>query len=90
MSGASFDWVKHAVNVPITYLIELRDLGEFGFLLPPNQIVPTALETVDALVEMGKNTERLGYVPHTPHSAAHSVLFSTFIMLVGVSIVLIN
>ncbi|KAH9643010.1 hypothetical protein HF086_013571 [Spodoptera exigua] len=61
MSGGSFDWVKHEVNVPISYLIELRDLGEYGFLLPAEQIIPTALETMDGLIEMDKNTKALGY-----------------------------
>lgn len=46
------DWVKDVFKVPITYTYELRDKGEFGFALPPSQIVPTAEETLDSLVTM--------------------------------------
>lgn len=89
MSGASFDWVKSAYRVPLTYLIELRDLGEFGFLLPARQIIPTALETMDALVEMGKTGSRLGYYKIL-YSGANSMVFSTSILLLGVLIALIK
>ncbi|KAJ8723714.1 hypothetical protein PYW07_007694 [Mythimna separata] len=89
MSGASFDWVKSAVDVPMTYLIELRDLGEYGFLLPPGQIVPTALETVDALVEMGKSASRLGYY-ELQYSGANTVFFSISMMLFGVLFALLK
>ncbi|KAJ0173495.1 hypothetical protein K1T71_010644 [Dendrolimus kikuchii] len=61
MSGTSFDWVKFAADVPISFLIELRDLGEYGFLLPPEQIIPTGLETMDAFIEMDRTTRLLGY-----------------------------
>lgn len=88
MSGASFDWVKYAVHVPITYLIELRDLGEFGFLLPASQIIPTALETMDGLVEIGKGTERLGYISMV--SGANGVFASAAIMLLGAFIALLK
>ncbi|XP_050664226.1 zinc carboxypeptidase-like [Leptidea sinapis] len=61
MSGTSFDWVKHEANVAVSYLIELRDLGEYGFLLPPAQIIPNSLEIMDALIEMDRVTRLLGY-----------------------------
>ena len=32
-------------NVFHSYTIELRDTGNYGFELPPNQILPTATET---------------------------------------------
>ncbi|XP_045777022.1 uncharacterized protein LOC123875314 [Maniola jurtina] len=59
MSGTSFDWVKNATNIPVSLLIELRDLGQYGFLLPPEQIIPNSLEIMDALVEMDKTTRSL-------------------------------
>nr|XP_049704872.1 zinc carboxypeptidase [Helicoverpa armigera] len=86
MSGTSFDWVKHAYNVPVTYLMELRDLGEFGFLLPANQIIPTALETMDALVEMDRNTEKIGYY----HASASGMFYSMTVVLAGVFVVLFH
>nr|UQB56059.1 M14 metal carboxypeptidase 1 [Antheraea pernyi] len=61
MSGTSFDWVKYAADVPVTYLIELRDLGEYGFLLPPEQIILNNMEIMDAFIEMDIVTRTLGY-----------------------------
>ncbi len=29
--------------------VELRDQGEYGFLLPPEQIIPSGLETLEAV-----------------------------------------
>uniref|UniRef100_A0A2A4J213 Zinc carboxypeptidase A 1 n=1 Tax=Heliothis virescens TaxID=7102 RepID=A0A2A4J213_HELVI len=84
MSGTSFDWVKYAHNVPITYLLELRDLGEFGFLLPANQIVPTGLETMDALVEMDRNARKIGYY----HASASGMFYSMTVVLLGVFVAL--
>lgn len=46
------DWVKHVYKVPITYTYELRDTGAYGFVLPADQIVETAEETLDSLVTM--------------------------------------
>ena len=30
--------------------LELRDQGSYGFVLPPSQIKPTGIETIDGLV----------------------------------------
>ncbi|KAI5642821.1 zinc carboxypeptidase domain-containing protein [Phthorimaea operculella] len=60
MSGTSFDWVKQELDVPVCYLIELRDLGEFGFLLPASQIIPNNLEVMDFIKEMDRYTRALG------------------------------
>ncbi|KAJ8919787.1 hypothetical protein NQ315_006316 [Exocentrus adspersus] len=49
-SGTSADWVKGTFHTPIVYSYELRDRGEYGFLLPPEQILPTAEETLDSFV----------------------------------------
>ncbi|KAF7271083.1 hypothetical protein GWI33_016043 [Rhynchophorus ferrugineus] len=58
-TGGSMDWVKHEYEVPLTYTYELRDTGEYGFLLPAEQILPTALETMDSLVSIFKSYEIL-------------------------------
>ncbi|OAD52755.1 Zinc carboxypeptidase A 1 [Eufriesea mexicana] len=60
-TGSSMDWVKGTFHKPITYTYELRDTGRYGFLLPANQIVPTALETLDSLVAMFKAAKAKGY-----------------------------
>ncbi|KAM8934151.1 carboxypeptidase O-like [Pelodytes ibericus] len=50
-SGAAIDWIT-TLNVPLTYVYELRDGGEYGFELPPDQIEPTCLETMDGVMSM--------------------------------------
>ncbi|KAF2881921.1 hypothetical protein ILUMI_24251 [Ignelater luminosus] len=52
-SGTSIDWAlgRHR-NIRIVYAYELRDTGRYGFLLPPDQIIPTGEETLDSLVRM--------------------------------------
>jgi hypothetical protein len=44
-SGGSMDWALGTAGIPYSYAMELRDTGASGFLLPPNQIIPTAEET---------------------------------------------
>ncbi|PZC75271.1 hypothetical protein B5X24_HaOG206503 [Helicoverpa armigera] len=61
VSGSSFDWVKGVAEIPIVYLFELRDVGEFGFLLPPARIIPNNQEIMAGLIEMEKVTRGLGY-----------------------------
>ncbi|XP_047537148.1 zinc carboxypeptidase-like [Vanessa atalanta] len=85
MSGTNFDWAKYAARIPISYLIELRDLGEYGFLLPPEQIIPNNKEIMDALVEMDKTTRLLGY-----YSGSQSIICSFSIILIGLIVALIN
>ncbi|KOX71863.1 Zinc carboxypeptidase A 1, partial [Melipona quadrifasciata] len=60
-SGSSVDWVKGTFHKPVTYTYELRDTGRHGFLLPADQIAPTALETLDSLVAMFKEAKVRGY-----------------------------
>jgi predicted deacylase len=49
-SGGSVDWVKGTYNnVKLVIVYELRDLGTYGFLLPPSQIIPSGLEFMDSL-----------------------------------------
>jgi len=44
-SGSSTDWAHGEVGIFFTTSMELRDTGLNGFLLPPEQIIPTAEET---------------------------------------------
>ena len=43
-SGTSLDWALGVAGIPYVYSIELRDTGIYGFLLPPDQIVPNGEE----------------------------------------------
>ncbi|GJQ79511.1 hypothetical protein Trydic_g16361 [Trypoxylus dichotomus] len=49
-TGGSMDWAKGVYGTRITYTYELRDQGRYGFVLPANQIIPTAEETLDSFV----------------------------------------
>lgn len=51
-SGVSVDWVIGTHKKRLGYTYELRDEGQHGFLLPPDQIIPTGEETLDSLVRM--------------------------------------
>ncbi|CAG0898741.1 unnamed protein product, partial [Darwinula stevensoni] len=50
--GTSTDWMKGVAGIKYSYQYELRDTGEFAFLLPPDQIVPSGEETLDGLVAL--------------------------------------
>ncbi|NP_001002217.1 carboxypeptidase A4 precursor [Danio rerio] len=43
-SGGSIDWTYN-IGIKYSFAFELRDTGLYGFLLPANQIIPTAEET---------------------------------------------
>lgn len=58
-TGGSMDWVKNEFQVPISYTYELRDLGQNGFILPAEEIIPTGLETLDSLVSIFRSYELL-------------------------------
>ncbi|KAL7403030.1 hypothetical protein ABVT39_023410 [Epinephelus coioides] len=47
-SGGSIDW-SYNVGIKYSFAFELRDTGRYGFILPANQILPTATETWLAL-----------------------------------------
>jgi len=49
-SGSSRDWAKGSGLFKYVYTIELRDKGQYGFVLPPAQIIPTGLETWKGLL----------------------------------------
>ncbi|KAM3960500.1 uncharacterized protein ACR2FA_005409 [Aphomia sociella] len=80
MSGTSFDWVKYAANVPITYLIEMRDMGHYGFLLPADQIIPNSEEVMDFLLEMDRTTRSIGYYRLPLSSAINFKAIKLFVL----------
>lgn len=58
-SGGSMDWVKGTFKTPITYTYELRDTGRYGFILPADQIIPSAEETLDSLVTILQEFDKI-------------------------------
>ncbi|KAJ3380861.1 carbamoyl-phosphate synthase (glutamine-hydrolyzing) cpa2 [Lobulomyces angularis] len=53
-SGNSVDWVYARANVTYSYAIELRDTGRYGFLLPPDQIIPSGEELFSGLTGLAE------------------------------------
>jgi len=45
-SGGTIDWVYGDAGIPYAFAMELRDTGTYGFLLPPDQIIPTGEEVM--------------------------------------------
>merc|ERR1719348_598369 len=43
-SGGSLDWTLGVAGIPYSMGMELRDTGNYGFLLPPEQIIPNGEE----------------------------------------------
>ncbi|XP_011872352.1 PREDICTED: zinc carboxypeptidase-like isoform X2 [Vollenhovia emeryi] len=60
--GTTADYIRGIYNKSIVYVYELRDQGKYGFLLPPEQIIPTGEETLDSLVVMFKEAKALEYL----------------------------
>jgi carboxypeptidase A4 len=50
-SGGSNDWVYEASGA-FAFVIELRDTGQYGFVLPPDQILPTVQENLPAVLHL--------------------------------------
>ena len=53
-TGQSRDLVGYAACGMLTWVVVLRDTGDYGFLLPSNQIIPTAEELTNAFIQMFK------------------------------------
>jgi hypothetical protein len=73
--------VKGVAKVPFSFVFELRDTFEFGFLLPPEQIIPNGEEIMACLVEMEKSARILGYYNN-------SKIVSASIFLIAVALIL--
>lgn len=53
-TGGSGDYALGAVGIPYSFSLELRDLGRYGFILPREQIMPTANETYVGIKAMAQ------------------------------------
>ncbi|XP_061629852.1 carboxypeptidase A5 [Phyllopteryx taeniolatus] len=56
-SGGTIDWTYNQ-GIKYSFTFELRDTGRYGFVLPANQIVPTARETWLALMAIMDHTSK--------------------------------
>ncbi|XP_034056433.1 carboxypeptidase A5 [Gymnodraco acuticeps] len=59
-SGGSIDW-SYNQGIKYSFTFELRDTGRYGFILPTNQIIPTATETWQALMAIMNHTYKNPY-----------------------------
>jgi len=57
-SGSSRDYAKGVPGIKYSYTIELRDTGDFGFLLPPQQILNTCEETWEGVKVIARQVGR--------------------------------
>ncbi|EGF79390.1 hypothetical protein BATDEDRAFT_25701 [Batrachochytrium dendrobatidis JAM81] len=51
-SGSSVDHIYARANVTFSYAVELRDTGNYGFILPPKYIIPSGQETFAGIIAM--------------------------------------
>jgi len=54
-SGCSVDWGYDALGAKYSYVMELRDTGRYGFLLPASQIEESGRETFAAMKAFGEH-----------------------------------
>lgn len=55
VNGGSLDYVYDVSKAELSYAWELRDKGEFGFMLPADQIRPTGEENWRGMLYLLKN-----------------------------------
>jgi len=53
-SGNAVDWAYDVGKVKYPYAVELRDTGQYGFLLPASQIIPSGVEIWAAVQVMAQ------------------------------------
>ncbi|GAU91849.1 hypothetical protein RvY_04028 [Ramazzottius varieornatus] len=53
-SGSAIDYLYGSLKIKQAFVIELRDTGRFGFVLPEDEIAPTCKETIAAVLAMSK------------------------------------
>ena len=46
-------YINFILGIDLAWVIELRDTGDLGFLLPPSEIIPTAEELINSFMALG-------------------------------------
>jgi len=54
VSGSSVDWTYGKLGIKYSYAAELRDQGQYGFLMPTSEIVPQGKEFVAGMKAMAE------------------------------------
>ena len=52
------DWARGVAGIKYSFSLELRDRGQYGFMLPRNQIVPTGEESLTGLLAMANEIKK--------------------------------
>ncbi|KAH8271020.1 hypothetical protein KR018_000176 [Drosophila ironensis] len=60
-TGASIDF-SYDEGIEISYTVEFRDTGHYGFILPPVHIIPNSEEALAGIMALLDKTEELGYM----------------------------
>lgn len=63
-AGSSIDWAYEYAGANLSFCYELRPSGSSwnGFVLPPEEIIPTGEETVDSLLALIDKAKELNYL----------------------------
>ncbi|GAB0100159.1 hypothetical protein DMENIID0001_161540 [Sergentomyia squamirostris] len=61
-SGTAIDYTYGTADVKISWTYEMRDQGTYGFVLPPQFIIPNAKEILASLPALLDESDRLGYI----------------------------
>lgn len=54
-AGSSVDWVNDVLKGENVFTVELRDTGKGGFILPPEQIIPSGEESFAGAMYLFQN-----------------------------------
>ncbi|XP_065072624.1 zinc carboxypeptidase-like [Ochlerotatus camptorhynchus] len=60
-SGSTNDYFMGVHGTKLSFTFEFRDTGSTGFVLPANQIIPNAQETLNGLIAFVAESKTLGY-----------------------------
>ncbi|XP_076015188.1 carboxypeptidase O-like [Genypterus blacodes] len=80
-SGSSRDWAR-LIGIPFSYTFELRDKGEFGHLLPENQIKPACEEAYTGTMSIMTHVHDKAF----PSSAVNTATRISMVTVVAVTI----
>lgn len=61
-SGSTVDYFVGVHGTKLGFTFEFRDTGATGFVLPANQIIPNAEETLNGIIAFVAEAKTLGYV----------------------------